>query len=324
MDLAAQESSHANLTRKTIGEAALDVPALQLRGACKSYGAVQAVRGIDLRIERGETVALLGPNGAGKSTTIGMLLGLLEPSSGAVTVFGTTAAEAIRRSHVGAMLQDERLMAGAHVGEFLDFVRGLHPAGMSRDQLIHIAGLEGLEARRVDRLSGGQTQRVRFAMAIAGNPDLLVLDEPTAAMDVESRRDFWVRMGAYAELGNTILFATHYLEEAEMFASRLVIMARGQVVADGTVQDIQQRYGEPRITFVSRNGGNLIRFQQLPGVTRAELQGEHVTLHTLDADTTVQGLVRSNLSWKQLQVRTNDLEETFLRLVSDKNKEAAA
>ena len=245
MDLTAQVSSHANPAEETIG----DVPALQLRGVGKSYGAIQAVRGIDLRIDRGETVALLGPNGAGKSTTIGMLLGLLEPSSGEVAVFGTTAAEAIRRSHVGAMLQDERLMAGARIGEFLDFVRGLHPASMSRDQLIHIAGLEGLESRRMDRLSGGQTQRVRFAMAIAGNPDLLVLDEPTAAMDVESRHDFWARMGAYAELGNTILFATHYLEEAEMFASRLVIMARGQVVADGTVNDIQQRYGEPQITF---------------------------------------------------------------------------
>jgi len=253
-----------------------------------------------------------------------MLLGLLEPSSGEVAVFGTTPAEAIRRSHVGAMLQDERLMAGAHVGEFLDFVRGLHPASMSRDQLVHIAGLEGLESRRVDRLSGGQTQRLRFAMAIAGNPDLLVLDEPTSAMDVESRRDFWVRMEAYAELGNTILFATHYLEEAETFASRLVIVAHGQVVTDGTVQDIQQRYGEPRITFVTQHSSNPTQFQQLPGVTRAEAQGERITLHTSDADTTVRALVSGNLSWKQLQVQTNDLEETFLRLVSNRNEESAA
>jgi ABC-2 type transport system ATP-binding protein len=161
-------------------------------------------------------------------------------------------------------------------------------------------------------------------MAIAGNPDLLVLDEPTAAMDVESRHDFWARMGAYAELGNTILFATHYLEEAETFASRLVIMARGQVVADGTVQDVQQRYGEPRITFVTHNSGNPAQFQQLPGVTGTEVQGERITLHTSDADTTVRALASSNLSWKQLQVRTNDLEETFLRLVSNSNEESAA
>ncbi len=323
MNLTSRVSPHVTDAEDTEREAIDGEPVVQLRGVRKSYGAVQAVRGIDLQIHRGETVALLGPNGAGKSTTLGMLLGLTPPSSGEVVVCGMTPTQAIRGSHVGAMLQDERLMAGAHVGEFLDFVRGLHPESMSREQLVNIAGLEGLESRRIDRLSGGQTQRVRLAMAIAGNPEVLMLDEPTAAMDVEARRDFWTRMTAYAELGNTILFATHYLEEAEAFASRLVIVARGQVVADGTVQAIQQRYGEPRITF-TRRGGEPAEFLHLPAVTRVEVQGERITLHTPDTDATVRALVESNLGWEQLEVQASDLEETFLQLVSERNEEAAA
>jgi ABC-2 type transport system ATP-binding protein len=289
-------------------------PIARLRGITKTYGPVRAVNGIDLEIRRGETVALLGPNGAGKTTTINMLLGLLTPTAGTIEAFGMPPTQAIQQSKIGAMLQEGKLMSGVRVGEFLDFVRGLHPAPLPRDELLELSGLRALEKRRVDRLSGGQTQRVRFAMAIAGAPELLVLDEPTAAMDVEARRDFWTSMHAYAARGHTILFATHYLEEAETSASRLVIIAQGQIIADGTVQEIQARYGEPRVAFTCLDE-TVTGFDQLPGVQHSQIEGDRVTLHTQDADATVRALVASNIPWKDLEVKSNDLEETFIRLV---------
>lgn len=287
---------------------------VQLQGVSKTYGSVRAVDGIDVEIRRGETVALLGPNGAGKTTTISMLLGLLTPTVGAVQVFGMSPAQAIQQSRIGAMLQEGKLMPGVRVGEFIDFVRSLHPAPLPREELMELASLGDLEKRRVDRLSSGQTQRVRFAMAIAGAPELLVLDEPTAAMDVEARRDFWTSMHAYAARGHTILFATHYLEEAEASASRLVIIAQGHIIADGTVPEIQARYGEPRVAFTCQSAAAM-RFEQLPGVHRSQIEGERVTLHTSDPDATARALVGSAIPWKDLQVKSNDLEETFIKLV---------
>jgi ABC-2 type transport system ATP-binding protein len=287
---------------------------VQLRGLTKAYGAVRAVNGIDLDIRRGKTIALLGPNGAGKTTTINMLLDLLEPTSGSIAVFGVSPSAAIRSSRIGAMLQEGKMMPGVRVAEFLDFVRSLHPAPLPKDQLLDLANLRGLESRRVDRLSAGQTQRVRFAMAIAGNPELLLLDEPTAAMDVEARREFWASMHAYASLGHTIVFATHYLEEAQDFASRLIIIAQGHVIVDGTVPEIEARFGEPRVCFTlldeSGNG-----WERLAGVRQSELVGERVTLHTSDADATVRALVASGIPWKELEVKSNDLEEIFVSLV---------
>jgi ABC-2 type transport system ATP-binding protein len=276
---------------------------------------VQAVNGIDLEIFRGETIALLGPNGAGKTTTIGMILGLVQPTDGTIQMFGGTPAEAIRESRIGAMLQDGRLMPGVHVDELLDFVCSLHPAPLKKGELLELAGLGGLEHRRVDRLSGGQTQRVRFAMAIAGAPELLVLDEPTAAMDVEARREFWSSMRAYAAQGRTILFATHYLEEAASSASRLVIIADGRILEDGTVQEIQQRYGEPRVSFQCLSTGSEKEFAHFPGVYQSELQGDRAILHTTDADATVRSLIGSAIAWKDLEVKSNDLEDTFITLV---------
>lgn len=290
--------------------------AVSLSHVSKRYGAVCAVDEISLEIRRGETVALLGPNGAGKTTTLSMLLGLLPPSAGHVEVFGASPMQAIRTSRVGAMLQEGKLLAGVQIGEFLTFVRSLHPAPLPMGELIELAGLQGLERRRVDRLSGGQTQRVRFAMAIAGAPDMLVLDEPTAAMDVEARREFWARMRVYAEQGHTVLFATHYLEEAETFASRLVVIAKGHVVADGTMRDLEERFGQPAVSFTSA-GADDGQFERLAGVGRVELRGERVTLYTHDIDATVRALVMSDARWKDLDIHTTSLEDTFVSLVSE-------
>ncbi len=289
---------------------------VRLKGVTKTYGSVRAVNGIDMEIRHGEVVALLGPNGAGKTTTISMMLGLLLPTTGTIEMFDMSPVEAIRQGRVGAMLQEGKLMSGVRVGEFIDFVRSLHHAPLPKAELLELAGLQGLEKRRIDRLSGGQTQRVRFAMAIAGAPKMLMLDEPTAAMDVEARREFWTSMHAYAARGNTILFATHYLEEAEDSASRLIIIAQGHIIVDGTVQEIQARYGEPRVSF-TRQSDTVNGFAHLPGVRQYEIEGEHVTLHTRDADATVRALVSANIPWNNLEVKSNDLEETFIKLVHE-------
>ena len=188
------ESAARRESLLSVSPASIAAPAVRITGLVKSYGSTRAVDGVDLEIQPGETVALLGPNGAGKSTTIGLLLGLLTPDQGTIEVGGMPPRRAVAAGHIGAMLQESGMMPGVRVGELLRFVRSLYSQPLSLDDLVEAAGLEGLLHRRADRLSGGQAQRVRFAMGIAGDPSVVVLDEPTAAMDVEARRAFWERM----------------------------------------------------------------------------------------------------------------------------------
>jgi ABC-2 type transport system ATP-binding protein len=288
--------------------------AVSLRGLTKRFGALRAVDDLTLEIRRGETVALLGPNGAGKSTTVSMLLGLLTPDSGMVNVLGMTPSEAIQRGRIGAMLQDGALMPGVRVGELLGYALSLSASALTRKRLVAMAGLEGLERRRLDRLSGGQTQRARFALAIASEPDVLALDEPTAALDVEGRRDFWANMRAYTSGGRAVLFATHYLEEAEAFASRVVIIARGRIVADGSVADLKRDFGVHTVRFSSA-GAHTAALQRLSGVSHVEHRDATVTLRTTDPDATVRSLLASDVAWRDLEVQSATLDDIFLTLV---------
>jgi ABC-type multidrug transport system ATPase subunit len=204
---------------------------IALAGIAKTYrsaeGPVHAVRGIDVSIAAGETVALLGPNGAGKSTTIDMLLGLARPDASSVSVFGRTPAEAVAAGAVGAMLQTGELIRNLDVRELIAMVASLYPSPLDVEETIELCGIGAIGGRRTQKLSGGQTQRVRFAIALVADPELLVLDEPTVAMDVEGRRGFWETMRAFAARGKTVIFATHYLEEADAYADRAVLMAQG-------------------------------------------------------------------------------------------------
>jgi ABC-2 type transport system ATP-binding protein len=290
--------------------------AVSIDGLTKHFGELCAVDHLSLDIGQGETVALLGPNGAGKTTTISMLLGLLNPDSGSVTVRGMTPQAAIHSGHIGAMLQEGGLMSGVTIGELLDFVLTLRSSSMTRKQLIATAGLDGMERRRVDRLSGGQTQRLRFAMAISSEPEILVLDEPTAAMDVEARHSFWANMRDYTSTGRTVLFATHYLEEAEAFASRVVIIAHGQIVADGSVAELKRRAGSQTVRF-SAECEIAETLHRLPDVTQVEWQRDSVTLTTSNADATVRGLAASDIAWRNLEVHSADLDDIFLALVGN-------
>jgi ABC-2 type transport system ATP-binding protein len=220
-------------------------PTAELDGVTRRFGAITAVDGLSLHIERGETVALLGPNGAGKTTAVEVLLGLLQPDRGTVRLFAGRPADAVARGRVGAILQDAGLPSGATVAELIGLMQGLYPDPLSLEDALRLTDLEDVAGRQTQRLSGGQRQRVRLAMALAGNPELLVLDEPTAALDVEARRAFWDRARASVAEGRTFLFATHRLEEADAVADRVVVISQGRLVADGTPDEVKiQSVGE--------------------------------------------------------------------------------
>jgi ABC-2 type transport system ATP-binding protein len=218
-------------------------------GVTKVYGPVTAVNGLSFTLRRGETVAFLGPNGAGKSTSLDMLLGLRRPTSGAITLFGTSPTGAIESGRVGAMLQSGGLMTDVTVRELVALCAALHPKPLPIDQTLRRADLNEFADRKVDKLSGGQKQRVRFALAIVGKSDLLVLDEPTSAMDVETRQAFWSTMKAEAAGGRTVVFATHYLEEADQVADRIIVINKGRLLADGTPADIKAKAGAKHVSF---------------------------------------------------------------------------
>ncbi|MET7384872.1 ABC transporter ATP-binding protein [Streptomyces sp. NPDC005529] len=289
-------------------------PAVSFTGAVKTFGAVRAVAGIDLDVARGETVALLGRNGAGKSTAISLLLGLNEPDGGSVALFGGRPEESVRAGRVGAMLQDTRPVSRVTVRELVSFVAGRYPAPLPVTETLRLAGVEELAGRRVDRLSGGQAQRVRFALALAGDPALIVLDEPTAALDVEARHAFWESMRAYALRGHTVLFSTHYLEEADAHADRIVVLDRGRIVADGTGEELRRSAGGGLVAFDLAGRGSE-GLALLPGVMAVEVRGDRARLRTDDPDATVIALAALG-AIRGLEVAPASLDDAFLALTS--------
>ncbi|MFD4481917.1 ABC transporter ATP-binding protein [Streptomyces sp. NPDC058471] len=280
----------------------------------KAFGPLRAVDGVDLEIRRGETVALLGRNGAGKSTTISLLLGLDDPDTGRVELFGGPPEDAVRAGKVGAMLQEARLVPRVTVRELVSFVAGRYPAPLPVDEALALAGIEELAGRRVDKLSGGQTQRVRFAVALAGDPALIVLDEPTAALDVEARQAFWTSMRAYARCGHTVLFSTHYLEEADRHADRIVVMDHGRIVADGSGEQVKRSAGGSTVSF-DLAGRGTEGLTLLPGVASVEVRGDRARLRTRDSDATVIALAELG-AIRGLEVAAASLDEAFLALTA--------
>ncbi|HTV12082.1 MAG TPA: ABC transporter ATP-binding protein [Acidimicrobiales bacterium] len=285
-------------------------------GLHKSFGEVRAVRGVDMTIGSGETVALLGPNGAGKTTTIDMLLGLQRPDSGRISVFGLSPEGAVRAGLVGGMLQVGSLLRDLTVSELVTMVAALYPRSLNVGETLAAAGVSEISERRTQNLSGGQSQRVRFAIALVGNPDLLVLDEPTAALDVEGRRDFWASMRGVAASGKTVLFATHYLEEADAYADRVILMARGKVVADGSPTEIKGKVGA-RTIRATLEGAREMELSSLPGVSTAEAHGEAVILRCADSDTALRALLAKYPAARDIEVRGGTLEEAFIELTTE-------
>jgi ABC-2 type transport system ATP-binding protein len=293
---------------------------IQLHGLVKSFaapsGPIEAVRGIDVEIAAGETVALLGPNGAGKSTTIDMLLGLLDPDHGSVSVFGRSPSQAVADGAVGGMLQSGDLIRDLSVRELVAMMASLYPAPLEVEEVLELTGVSEYAGQRTQKLSGGQSQRVRSAVALVSNPELLVLDEPTVAMDVEGRRAFWRTMREFAARGKTILFATHYIEEADAYADRAVLMAHGKVVADGPTTEIRAMVGS-RTIRATLAGADAEELLALPGVSGAERRGDVLVLSCSDSDAAIRALLARHPDARDIEISAAGLEEAFLALTSD-------
>ena len=298
-----------------------DGAAVRLTGLHKSFGHVQAVRGVDLEIAPGEVVAFLGPNGAGKSTTIDMLLGLTRPDAGSASVFGSRPVEAVRAGRVGAMLQGGALLPDVTVGELVSMFATLHRRPMPVAKAMELAGITDIAKQKTTKLSGGQSQRVGYALALVPHPDLLVLDEPTVAMDVEVRRSFWASMREFTASGRTVLFATHYLEEADDFADRVVVLANGVIVADGTGAEIKSSVAGRTITAVVP-GTHPAQFLQLPGVSSTDQQGQRMVLHCNDSDTALRALLATYPAVHDIEISAGNLEDAFLELTASTRQEA--
>ena len=289
-------------------------PIATFDGVMRRYGQVTAVDHLSLQIQRGQTVALLGPNGAGKTTTVELLLGLINPDAGVVRLFGDPPADAVTAGRVGAMLQDAGLPQGARVAELIDLVRSLYPEPLSLQDTLRLADLEDVANRRIERLSGGQRQRVRLALAVAGNPQLLVLDEPTAALDVDARRTFWHRVRGYVSAGRTVLFATHRLEEADAVADRVVVIAGGRLLADGTPDQVKAQAAGRSTVSVAADGVSRYLLENLPAVETVQQDRGRLTLSTSDPDATIRALLQQAPHARGLEVSRAGMEEAFLQL----------
>jgi ABC-2 type transport system ATP-binding protein len=283
----------------------------------RHFGDVIALDRLSFEIKRGETVALLGPNGAGKTTASEVLLGLLRPDAGSVRVFGGSCADAVANGRVGAMLQDAGLPRGVTAAELVELIRALYPDPLSPEEALRLSDLEDVAHRRVEQLSGGQLQRVRLALALAGDPELLVLDEPTAALDVAARRAFWDRVAASVAEGRTVLFATHRLEEADAVADRVLVIVGGRLVADATPDQVKAAAsGRSAVSFVA-DGVAVDVLHRLPGVEEVEAGRGRVTLHTTDPDVTVRALFERLPAVEDLKVTRAGMEEAFLQLTRE-------
>lgn len=299
------------------------VEPLVLTAVHKRYGKVAALRGVDLAIARGEVLALLGPNGAGKTTTVRLITGLARPGAGTVRLFGRDPASRSARQRLGVMLQGASLSDGLRVGELIALFRSYYSRpGPSRSELVELADLEGLERKRVEKLSGGQTQRLRLALAMVGDPELVVLDEPTVGLDVGSRRACWQLVEMLSASGCAVLLTTHYLEEAERLAHRVALLERGRILASGTPEEIRARVGVSRVSCRGRVNVRGVRL--LPGVVGADQQGGQLEILTSKPEATVRALFVQDPELSGLEVRRASLEEAVLNLLDGASLEAAA
>lgn len=299
-------------------------PAVELIGIVRRFGhggnRVVAVDRVDLRIERGEVVALLGPNGAGKTTTVDVLLGLSEPDEGTARVLGTDPRHAVAAGRLAAVLQTGGLLSDLTVRETVSVVAGLHGASGRIDEVIERADLGAIARRRVGKCSGGEKQRVKFALALLPDPDVLVLDEPTAGMDVTARRRFWEAMRADADAGRTILFATHYLEEAEQFARRTVVMNHGRVVADGATARLRASLGGRTVSATMPPADIAALIDELrtdPAVGEVSADADRLTVRTSASDVLAGRLL--SLGATDLEIVAPTLESAFTSLTEDQS-----
>jgi ABC-2 type transport system ATP-binding protein len=289
--------------------------AISIRGVTKDFGAVHAVRGIDLSVEPGEIVAFLGPNGAGKTTTLDIVLGLSQPTTGSAEVFGLHPRQAIARGLVSAVMQTGGLLKDLTVRETVAYMASLFADTQPIDDVLAHAGITGLANRKVGKCSGGEQQRLRFAIALLSDPALLLLDEPTTGMDVEGRRAFWSAIRKDAEKGRTVLFATHYLEEADQYADRIVLMRKGRIVADGSGSQIKA-LAAGRTVRATLEHPDHEALSRLDGVESVEVRGDTVLVHAKDTDPVARYLLTRTTA-HDLEITARGIEQAFLALTGD-------
>jgi ABC-2 type transport system ATP-binding protein len=292
-----------------------------LRGVTKKYGDVTALNKVDFSVRRGEIVALLGPNGAGKTTAVRLLLGLTAPTEGAVSVFGGDPRNPENRIQTGAMLQVGRVPETLKVREHIDMFSSYYPNPLPLEEVLEAAGLKGLESKPFGELSGGQRQRALFALAICGNPDLLFLDEPTVGLDVEARRLLWDEIRKLVARGKTVLLTTHYLQEADALANRIVVINRGEIVAQGSPADIKAQTAGKKIRCVSRIPLEEVR--AMAGVLDARQDREAIEINVSHAEPVLRELLARDLTLSDLEVASAGLEEAFLALTQNSGNSTA-
>jgi ABC-2 type transport system ATP-binding protein len=288
---------------------------IDLMDVHKHFGPVQAVKGISLNIAAGEVVAFLGPNGAGKTSTIDMILGLSRPTAGQVSVFGMQPRQAIARGLVSAVMQAGGLLKDLTVEETARYTASLFTHTRPVQEVLNRAGISAIADRMVGKCSGGEQQRLRFAMALLSDPELLILDEPTTGMDVEGRRSFWAAIRQDTAEGRTVLFATHYLEEADAYADRIILVRKGEIVADGTSSQIKA-LAAGRTVRASLAGADEAALRSIPGADEIEIRGETVLIHSSDSDAVARYLLTSTAA-RDLEITTRGLEDAFIALTSD-------
>ncbi|HLX09687.1 MAG TPA: ABC transporter ATP-binding protein [Thermoanaerobaculia bacterium] len=294
----------------------------ELTRASRSFGKVRAVADLDFALRAGEVVALLGPNGAGKTTTVRLLMGLIRPSGGSARLFGMDPARLEARMKVGAMLQVSKVPETLRVREHVELFSSYYPHPLPLAEVLAAAGLEGLEGRLFGKLSGGQRQRVLFALALCGDPELLFLDEPSAGLDVESRRSLWERIAARKRGGGAVLLTTHNLEEADHLADRVVLLDRGRLLAEGTPEQIKARVAGRKVRCrTTLAAGEL---ERLPGARTVRRDGEMVEIFAAEPERLVAALLAADPALTGLEVRGAGLEEAFLALTGGAGGDPAA
>jgi ABC-2 type transport system ATP-binding protein len=290
-------------------------PIATLTNITKRYATATALDGLSLALYPGEVVALLGPNGAGKTTAIRLMLGLAAPTSGQVRIFGSDPRHALTRTRIGAMLQVARITEALTVREHIDLFSSYYPHPLPYDEVVRIAQLEGIEDRQLGKLSGGQKQRVMFALSVCGDPDLIFLDEPTVGLDIESRRGLWQQIRTLVYRGKTVLLTTHYLEEADALAHRIVVINKGRVVSEGTPAEIKRLSGGRQIRCTTDLDPDFLR--TLPTVTSVTHNAGITTVTAQHAEAVIREMLLRDESLHGLEIASPALEDAFLALTKN-------
>ncbi|MBS4213099.1 ABC transporter ATP-binding protein [Neobacillus rhizophilus] len=291
---------------------------LTVTNVTKSFHRKKAVNDVSFSITKGEVVAILGPNGAGKTTTISMILGLLKPTSGEVRLFNLPPQEKQVREKIGTMLQEVSVMQGLRVGEVLELIRSYYPQPLAMEELIELTGLTEQDLRtRAEKLSGGQKRRLSFALALAGNPELIIFDEPTVGMDIHARKRFWQTVRTLAEEGKTIIFSTHYLQEADDAADRILLFKDGAIAADGTPAQIKASISKQSVSFIVDPEISLEKLYLNIEIHDIFRKNNRVYIHTENTDRILELLFQEKIGARDIQIERGKLEEAFEQLTSE-------